>query len=329
MREAALLAALVLTLTMLAGSDADASRPRPGPVTALTGGKFADPSVVRYSGGYVGVATGARVRRAVAPSPEGPWDPAPAALLKLPRWATTGGIWAPDLVRAGGGWLLYYSAVLRRDATKSQVRRRCVGVAAARRALDAFRPVGRRPLVCPRTGAIDPSAFGRDPGRRYLLFRTQGLPASIRMVRLTADGRHVARRARPLTLVRSTHAVENPVLVRHGEHLVLFSSERSWRGCSYRTTWRRSRQLFDWRHARSSVLMDTGTSGLCGPGGADVLALDPAHEVVYFHGWVCGNDQQPCPRDFLVRGLTAIRVMYGAELTWQRGLPGLGEYYRR
>jgi arabinan endo-1,5-alpha-L-arabinosidase len=287
---------------------------------------FADPSVVAYDGGYLAVATGWRAPRMVGASPRGPWTPVRAALPTLPRWVRSPVIWAADLVRARHGWLLYYSAVAHGRT------RRCIGVATARHGLDAFRPVGRRPLVCPkRGGVIDPSAFSYRHGRRYLLYQTQGNPSTIRLLKLTRDGRHRARGHRGRVLLRARHTIENPVLVRHRRHFVLFTSEGYYGTCDYRTVWRRSMHLHRWKHAEPHSLLRRDGTRICGPGGADVLGMGRPHPVMYFHGWTCGRGRRPCPRWFLhgrVHRPYARRVLYAAHLRWRHG-PHVHGFIRR
>ena len=322
---------MVLTagLTVVLTPDANAVRLRPpaqrvAPV--LHQQTFADPSVVTISGGYLAVATGWKAPRAVSRSPRGPWRPVSRALAELPRWVRSPQIWAPELVQARDGWLLYYSAVAHGRT------RRCIGVATARSPLDEFRPVGRRPLVCPARGAIDPSGFTRSNGGRFLLFKTQGNPTSIRLLRLTRDGRHRGHHARPRVLLRSRHTIENPVLVRHNRHLVLFTSEGYFGSCAYETTWRRSSNLFRWGRSQAHPLLRRTNTRICGPGGADVLTAGRKRPVLYFHGWTCGRGRQPCPARFVLGRSPrpyARRVMYAAHLRWRHGTPRVHGFVRR
>ncbi|WP_459969617.1 family 43 glycosylhydrolase [Nocardioides pyridinolyticus] len=317
---AVLVTALVVELT---GGPTTAATPRAevvrqaAPVFHSSG--FADPTVARYAHGYVAVSTGARAPRAVARTPRGPWKPAGRALAVRPAWAKPAAIWAPDLVWTGKRWLLYFSAVKRGGA------KRCIGVATARRATDAFRP-GRSPLVCPRRGAIDPSGYTARSGGRHLVYKTQGLPTTIRVVRLSRDGRHRAHGAAGRVLLRSRHTVvENPTLVRRGRLLFLLTSEGSFEDCGYRTTWRRSRTLHHW--SRPRLLL--GNHGLCGPGGAD-LSVSRRGRVVFFHGWTC-HRAKPCPARFH-SGRDghphARRALYAAHLDWRHATPRIGRFVR-
>ncbi|MEP9363190.1 family 43 glycosylhydrolase [Nocardioides sp. CN2-186] len=299
---------------------------------------FADPTVVPYAHGYLAVGTGWKAPRAVARTPRGPWHQVRPALTDLPRWVRSPQIWAADLNHVGHRWVLYYAAVAH------GAHRRCIGVATARRPVDQFRPVGRHPLICPEHGGvIDPSAFVGRHHHRYLVYKTQGNPATIRLVRLAHDGRHKHHRhqhhrhkhhrhhrvARSHLLLRSRTTIENPQLVRHGKQLVLFASEGYFGNCGYHTTWRRSRHLFDWRHSRPHGMLHRRGTRICGPGGADVVRGPRQHQIIYFHGWSCGG--RPCPAYFLMdrgRRPTAHRVLYAAHLRWHHGKPRVRAFRR-
>ncbi|GAA4373772.1 glycoside hydrolase family 43 protein [Nocardioides caricicola] len=307
----ALVAALMMALVVeLGGVPASAQQAesvaKAAPV--FRAGGFADPSVVRYDGGYLAISTSPHVQRAIARTPQGPWHRIRPALPRLPHWAARNqAIWAADLVQTrAGGWRLYYSAAVGRGD------RRCIGVAVARTALDQFRPLGSRPLICPPRGAIDPSAFTGRNGRPYLLFKTQGLPSTIQLLPLTRDGRHRARHAKPRMLLRSRHVVENPVLLQRGKHLVLFTSEGHFGDCQYRTVWRRSRTLHHLRVTRPHSLLRRANTGICGPGGADVVRGSERRPLLFFHGWAGGR-----------------RVMYAMHLHWRHGAPRVRGFLTR
>jgi hypothetical protein len=218
---------------------------------------------------------------------------------------------------------------------------RCIGVAASRSATGRFRPVSRRPLVCPpsarvpraedrvldrrRTrptyptiGAIDPSLF-IDHGRVFLLYKTDGMPSSIRLLRLQANGLHARGRSRGLLAARGV--LENPVMVRRGRWLYLLMSEGDFSRCSYSTVWRRSRSIRRWRHRPQRTLLARRSTGLCGPGGADVV-VDRRAVRLYFHAWTCRGTGRPCadPFHLSARELDRrpVRLLYGARLRFTR-----------
>jgi len=335
--------AALLAAGLESGASARTTTERVHPL--LHGRGFADPSVVPYGGGYVAVSTGRGAPRATATSPTGPWRMRGPAMLKLPGWTRSPEIWASDMVRIKGRWLLYYSA----PVAGLGVGARCIGVARSRTALGIFRPVGRRPLVCPdkaaglsawdpmrhrgrhmpHGGVIDPSGFRGAGGGRYLLYKTQGYPSSIRIVRLSSRGARVLHHARSRQMIRARGIIENPVLVRKHRHYVLFTSEGFYGGCHYRTTWRRSQKMMHWTHHHAHELLKRSRMGVCGPGGADVVTRRHEQPLVFFHGWTCWGGL-PCPPSFHInrsRGLRPKRSLYAAHLRWsRRGTPRVRGY---
>ncbi|KAA1427626.1 family 43 glycosylhydrolase [Nocardioides antri] len=315
----------------------------PDPI--LTTDRTGDPSVVTTRNGKVMVATGPLLRRARWDAGEG-WRWIRPALRRLPRWAKDGDVWAADLARVGDRWVLYYAAPVR-GLGKG---RRCIGVATAPTAYDAFRPVDERPLVChrraatppahdtvpnapglPRRGVIDPSYLVGEDGTPYLLYKTDGVPSSIRMLPLGPRGLGPAAGATSSELVRADWVMENPVILRRGAFYHLFTSEDIWSKCSYRTVWRRSADLATWPlRPRRVLLSRVTTGGLCGPGGADVLVVDGT-PLMYFHGWVRNGTTVPPDPPFVAgeRGPAAQRVLYGAKLRFRDDVPSIARYLTR
>lgn len=269
----------------------------------------ADPTVARYAGGWVAVATGPGAPRAVAPEPGGPWSNIDSALTVQPSWAVSRRYWASDLVEVGGVWLLYFSA----EVAGLGLDGRCIGVAVAADPTAPFVP-DERPVVCPKqasapgaydkikrrgrdmpkSGVIDPDLFRDRGGRLYLTYRTQSTPSSIRMVEVPASGRPVGS-GRSTELVRRSGVIENPALVRRGRQYVLLTSEDEFGDCGYKTTFRRSVKLTDWSRSKRQVLVDTKKSGLCGPGGADVVRAPGGGQLMFLHAWTCPALGGNCP----------------------------------
>jgi arabinan endo-1,5-alpha-L-arabinosidase len=277
------------------------------PVLSYRG--VADPTVARYAGGWVAVSTGPGAPRATAPQPGGPWQNIPSALTTQPSWALSGRYWASDLVEVNGVWLLYFSA----EVVGLGLDGRCIGVATASDPSQPFVP-GERPLVCPRQaqtpraydkvkhrgrdlpkdGVIDPDYFKDRGGQQYLLYRTQGTPSSIRMVKLPSSGLPEGR-AQSKELVRRNGVIENPTMLRRGREYVLLTSEGDFGECTYKTTFRHSTDLTDWSAAKRQTLVDTRKSGLCGPGGADLGRGANGEPMLFFHAWTCPELGGNCP----------------------------------
>ncbi len=340
------LALVVLVLVTVLAPGAATAAAYPDPI--LTTEKSGDPSVVETLNGRVMVTTGPLVRRARWDPGEG-WRWISPALARLPRWAVDDDVWAADLAKVDGRWVLYYAARVK-GLGKG---RRCIGVATAPTAYDAFRPVDARPLVCharartplawdtvpdahglPRKGVIDPSYFldpatgSEQPGTPYLLYKTDGMPSSIRMLPLAPSGLRPAPDATSSELVRADWVMENPVLLKRGAFYHLFTSEDTWAKCSYRTIWRRSADLATWPVRPRRVLLSRATTdGLCGPGGADLLVVGD-QPLMYFHGWVRDGTTTPPGPGFVAgaHGPRAHRVLYGVALRFTRDVPGVARY---
>lgn len=306
----------------------------PPPVFAPASG-FPDPSVTSNNSQFFGMATGHLVPSGQGDVASGPWRAEGAALTAKPSWATGAGMWAPDLERIGDNqWVLYFAApVAGLDANQ-----RCIGAATASSPLGPFTPVAGGPLVCPgladvptaddtvpgrpisTAGVIDPSGFKDSDGTRYLLYKTQQLPSSLRIVRLNAAGTHVFGDATSRQLLRSDRIVENPVLVKHAGAYVLFASRGPYNKCSYETIWMRAGGLG--ANAFNTVTQHTlltpgSTNGVCGPGGADIAVALTGGQRIFFHGWLCGGGNTPCPSSFDAQEDSGgRRGMYVGILSW-------------
>jgi len=333
---------LIAGVLSVAGSAA-ADEVVPRPVLNVD---FPDPAVVDTPHGLVAYSTGDRVPHAWSRRADGPWRRGRGLLSHRPSWSRDGGVWAVDVARVGGRWLLYYATPVRGMGEHG----RCIGVARSGSARGPFTPVGSAPLVCPsyagtptaqdpllprdstlpRAGVIDPSWFRDADGSTYLLYKTDRIPSSVRIVPLTPDGQSVLAGATSVELVRSAGVLENPVLAQRPEGYVMLASEGDWTRCGYRTRWLRSVTLLDWTLAETGALLDSATTGLCGPGGAD-LVEDRGRTLAFLHGWTCRGTALPCagsgkwdhrPRQ---RGR---RAMYAATLDWVGGLPQVSGWLR-
>ncbi|WP_176738438.1 hypothetical protein [Micromonospora pallida] len=95
--------------------------------------------------------------------------------------------------------MLYYSL-----PAKGKNGQRCIGVADADDVRGRYEPLGDAPLICPAdsrgaddavpgrpvaaAGVIDPAPFQDAEGRRFVLYKTQQTPSTIRMLRVNDDG---------------------------------------------------------------------------------------------------------------------------------------------
>ena len=78
--------------------------------------------------------------------------------------------WAPEVMRVGNRWLLYYTA---HDAKRNK---QCIGVAGASDPMGPFIDPPPQPLVCQTDlgGSIDADPFRDSDGKLYLYFKNDG-----------------------------------------------------------------------------------------------------------------------------------------------------------
>lgn len=306
---------------------------------------FGDPSVVFDGTQWFGAATGLLSRTSKSANDWGAWQANGALITTKPPWAKYGGVWGPDLERGPNGWLAYYSMPSRGLPHQQD---RCIGVATAPSLDQQFVPVSDRPLVCPdystttpandpvpgrvglpRRGVIDPSSYTAPNGRRYLLYRTQGKPSTIRMVRLDPTGTRTFGPSREI--IRDAGVLENPVMVNNRGWKYLITSRGDYDDCRYRTIWRRSKFWHKgWQGTRAWPLLNRRNTGVCGPGGADyVEAADGYANRLFFAGWVCKNTNLPCYQtfqgghDFEDIGR---RALYAVRLGWSKKGPSISAF---
>jgi beta-xylosidase len=193
---------------------------------------FADPHVVEHKGEFLAYATNppggvANVQMASSrdlvnwqsvrdsANPKKPHD----AMPELGAWAKEGWTWAPEVIRIGERWLLYYTAKDRKSDLQ------CLGVASASDPRGPFRDSSAEPLVCQRAlgGTIDANAFRDKDGSLYLYYKNDGnnprvrKPTHIWGQRLSADGTGLV--GEPVALLKNdtgweAHVIEAPSMAR-------------------------------------------------------------------------------------------------------------------
>lgn len=321
MRKVPLVSVAVLLTIAMTPSPATAAAP--SPVFAPSGG-IADPGIVRTGGDFYAFTTGTKAPFSRGDEAGGPWREVGPALTSAGSWADPGAIWAPDVVQTSAGWVMYYSA-----PAQGKNGQRCIGTATATSVAGPYTP-SASPLICPGgalgaydsvpgrpvsgAGVIDPSPFQADDGKRYVLYKTQQTPSSLRLLRVDDTG--LGGMFTSEELVRNSGIIENPAMVQRGNQYVLFASRYGFDNCSYATVWMRSTDRWNFSNAAEHSLLTTGSTGICGPGGADVTPSLDGGWRIFLHGWVCGTGTTPCrSADAPFTGAHR-RVLYAAVLNW-------------
>lgn len=195
-------------------------------------GDFPDPFVLPHDGGYYAYATnanGANVQLLHSRDLRA-WRRQPDAMPALASWIRqpVPHVWAPEVIRLGERYVLYYTA---HDRASD---RQCIGVAEASSPAGPFVDRAAGPLVCQADlgGTIDASPFRAGDGRLYLYFKSDGncckLPTHIFVQELRPDG--LALLGQPTRLLTNGRVWEGKVieaptmLVRGGRHVLLYSA---------------------------------------------------------------------------------------------------------
>lgn len=304
---------------------------------------FADPFIIAHRGEYIGYATNRGVNLPIATSRDlVNWrllrDPKnPRQLLDgmpvLAPWVREGRTWAPEVIQAGGRWLLYYTA---HDAKRD---RQCVGVAVAASPKGPFRDRSREPLVCQTElgGTIDAHPFRDADGSLYLYYKNDGnnpkalTTSHIWGQRLSPDGLRLTGAAVPL--VRNDRhwewrVVESPVMVRRPGGYTLFFS-----GNHY--GWEADQRLSNYAvgYAQCDGPLGPCTDSpenpwlrshndvrgcLSGPGHPTVFGRG-GRSYIAFHAWAANSD---------CRKAENARFLHVAPLRWKDGRPVIGRGLR-
>jgi beta-xylosidase len=257
------------------------------------------------------------------------------AMPALAPWVEEGRTWAPEVIRLGNRWLLYYTA--RNKARQTQ----CVGVAVAPSPYGPFRDSSKQPLVCQYGigGTIDAHPFRDSDGRLYLYYKSD--ENSVRRPytdiwgqRLSPDGLRVI--GRPVPLVRNEreswehHVVEAPTMLRtENGYVLLFSAnhygwESNERLSPYAIGYARCRTpLGPCSDAKENPILysynDPRAGCLSGPG-HQVVFTARGRRYIAFHAWATRGDCRPAePRE---------RNMYIAPFSLERGSPVIGPSLR-
>ena len=253
-------------------------------------GDHPDPSLLRAGGAWYATST------------SGDWLPAFPVLRStdLRHWQQVGSVfhrrppwaaddfWAPEVVKRDGRVLAYYAA-------RALSGRRCLAVASAARVTGPYRDHG--PILCSRTGEIDPLPVRDEQGADWLVWKrdgnSRGRPTPILAAPLAPGGTSLA--APPHELFRADAPwerglVEAPALLRRGGMLYLLYSAGHCcgRNCHYATGVARSVSLLGpWEKRPAPIL--TGGGGFRCPGHVGVARGAGGSPLLAYHAYLSGD----------------------------------------
>jgi type II secretory pathway pseudopilin PulG len=269
---------------------------------------FPDPFVLRVGGTYFAYATNSAEGniQIIESTDLTQWRAVGNALPALPKWARSGGTWAPSVLQVGGTFVLYYAAVV---ATGGE---ECISVATATQPQGPFTDDSSSPLECQAAlgGSIDPSPFVDTDGTPYLEWKSNGgagQGATLWSEQLTSSGTAFAGVA-PTQLLEPDQSweggvIEAPDLVVSGGRYFLFYSGNDWDSANYAVAAATCRgPLGPCRDLVSQPILVSGSS-MSGPGGESVFS-DPSGSLwMAFAAWQPGAVGYPHSRVLFLRRL--------------------------
>ena len=307
----------------------------------LLDANFPDPFVARFDRSFHAYATGNQVggaQRNVQHSQSTgltrwsePAEAFPAA--NLPAWVDKQHpqVWAPEVMRVGPRYVLYYNArhaTLTRTETSPEgprvLKRHCIGAAVAEQPGGPFVGI-ETPLVCAEfsNGVIDPSVF-REGDQLTLTFKddsnccTDG--SAIYAQGLSADG--LATTGQATRLIASNDSpgkeddwewrvVEAPTVVQRHGATWLFYSANFFGNKNYAVAYLKCASprgpCVD--RTDNPILWTHRETRLVGPGHQSILSA-AGHDLLFFHGWNVDPDGREQP------GVHK-RCLYVGRLEWK------------
>jgi len=286
------LIAVISVLALAACSSPEAAEEPPVPTftNPVFADNFPDPGAILADG--VWHAYGTNNPAANVPVLTSPdlvtWTGAGDALPQVGKWADPGNTWAPEVIAAAGGYLLYYTA--RSTATNRQ----CIGVAFSATPGGPFTDDSAKPLICQANegGSIDASPYLDEGGALWLHWKNDGnaigQPTYLYGSRLSADGRSLTGESVRLLQNDATwedHVIEAPQMVRHDGKLYLFYSANAFDQDVYAVGYAEcDAPLGPCRKAAENPILKTSAAA-AGPGHSFLVSTPGGQTWLLYHAW--------------------------------------------
>ncbi|KAK9861302.1 hypothetical protein WJX84_001471 [Apatococcus fuscideae] len=215
------------------------------------------------------------------------------ALPVLPPWAGRGRVWAPEVAKIDGQYVMYYTARNR------QLRLQCTSMATSEDIAGPYNDTSSTPILCPSElgGAIDPYQIQDTDGQRYLFYKSDGnavgMTPYIWVQPLTVDGLSFAgpptRLFGPSANTWEGSVVEAPSvnLCDQETSYCLFYSANNAYGPQYAVGLAVASNITG-PYVKSStnpVLTSNRGNGINGPGGQSFVQANGEASIAVFHSW--------------------------------------------
>jgi beta-xylosidase len=283
---------------------------------------FPDPFVLQEGDTYYVYATNAVGRNISLASSTDlvEWKVLGNAMPTLPKWAQpkTEYVWAPEVIKMGGQYIMYYTA---RDRTSDT---QCVGVAVSASPEGPFRDTNEKPFVCQseQGGTIDASPFRDEDGQLYLLYKNDGnccgMGTYIYVQEMALDGLSLV--GEPLRLIRNdreweAYVIEAPSMFKHEDKYYLFYSANNYGGPEYAVGYAIcASPRGPCKKAEENPILGSNLEN------KDLLVIGPGHQTLLQVGdqtWIIYHVWRALPGGF--RGDS--RYMWIDRLDWVDGKP--------
>lgn len=248
------------------------------------------------------------------------WQALGDALGGLPSWASGGNTWAPEVMRTGAGYVLYYTA------RHTESGRQCIGAAVAQKPEGPFKDSSSKPLVCQldQGGSIDASPFVDANGTRYLYWKNDGnccnQATALWGQKLSNDG--LSLLGQPVDLLYNGalwegNLIEAPSMYQRNGKYYLFYSASDYNsdlygvgyalGFSPLGPFKKQSKQDPWLASKGQV---------AGPGGQGVVRDGAGQTWLSYHAWTAGQVGYN-------NGSGGVRSLRLDRLDWKDGVPVL------
>ncbi|WP_205480791.1 glycoside hydrolase family 43 protein [Sphingomonas arenae] len=332
---------LVASLLALASAPALSAEPAFVPVFERN---FPDPFITEHNGEFIAYSTNDGPNVPMATSRDlVTWafvmDPADAtkkrdAMPTLAPWAKAGSTWAPEVMKVGDHWILYYTAAYRKQNIQ------CLGAAVARDPKGPFVDTSPEPFLCQRElgGTIDANPFRDRDGKLYLYFKNDGnrvrRPTRLWGVQLSADGLKLQGEPVDLGMTDKDRweggVIEAPTMVLTPQgHTMFYSAgffgwDAKERFSPYAMGYASCQgPLGPCSDAKENPILysysDPGSTGcLSGPGHQNIFRANGG-TFISFHAWATTRSCRPHRES---------RYLYIAPFGWENGKPAIAPSLR-
>lgn len=263
-------------------------------VNPVFAANFPDPGILRVGATYYAYSTNSTAANVpVMTSPDlVTWTPRGDAMPVMDAaWTTKDDTWAPEVIRIGRRFVLFYTAP--DVATGTQ----CIGRAESTSPLGPFVDVHREALVCQneKGGSIDPSPFQDTDGQLYLLWKNDGnccgYDVDLWSQPLSADGLSLV--GAPTIVLAKTRSwqgklIEGPELVVHGGRYWLFYAASDYASSHYAEGVAGCRGPTGPCQDSAEPIL-TSTSRAIGPGHGYLVTTPAGQDWLAFHAWAPGS----------------------------------------